>query len=237
MKSIFDISIIGFLVGMVGTGLGGICAMFIRDAQDKFLSILLGITGGFMLSIVNFELLPQSYILGGIWNEILGILLGMFLIIFAEEKIPENKYDPLMKSSLILAISIGIHNLPEGLAIGFSFMAESNIGYILSLAMFIHNLPEGLTLAIPLKLSKVPNLKILLITILAGLPTGIGAFIGAYLGNISNIFVSLCLSFAGGAMLYIICSELIPNAKALHSGRTSTIGIILGFILGLFFAF
>lgn len=204
MKSILNISIIGFLVGMVGTGLGGICAMFVKNTKDKFLSILLGITGGFMLGIVCFQLLPQSYALGGIWNEVLGIVLGTLLILFVEEKFPQDKYEPLLKSGLLLAISIGIHNIPEGLAIGSSFMMESNIGYILSLAMLIHNLPEGLTLAIPLKLSNVSNLKILLITLLAGLPTG-------------------------------ICSELIPNAKALHNGRTSTIGIIIGFILGLFF--
>lgn len=233
MINVHTITFIGFFIGVVGTGLGGMLSIFIKVSSNRFMSMLLGLTGGFMLSIVSFQLLPESYVLGGIWSELFGIILGILLIIFIEGKIPKDNYNPILRNSIIMAISIGLHNLPEGLAIGSAFMVTNKLGLSLSVAMVLHNLPEGLAMALPLKLSKVSISKILLITMAAGFPTGIGAFLGAYLGNISDLYISLCLSFAGGTMLYIVCDDLIPNAKALYKGKASTIGFFIGFILGL----
>lgn len=233
MKDIYTITLIGFFVGVIGTGIGGLFAPFIKGKSQKFLSSLLGLTGGLMLSIVAFELLPQSYMLGGIIVVIIGIFLGISLVILVEEKTAKKDYNPLLKSGIILSISMAIHNLPEGLAIGSSFMAEKEIGLTLALAVLVHNIPEGLALVAPLKIGKIPNWRIILTTFIVGIPTGIGALIGAYLGNVSNFLISFCLAFAGGTMLYIICDNLIPNAKTLHSGRTSTISIVIGFILGM----
>ncbi len=98
--------------------------------------------------------------------------------------------------------------------------------------MLLHDIPEGLAMAIPMKINKAGPLKIVLYTLLIGVPTGLGAFIGAYLGSISPLIIALCLAFAGGTMLYIICDEMIPSAKELHKGRASSIGVVLGFIIG-----
>lgn len=234
MKSIHTITLIGFIVGVLGTGLGGLLSTFIKVSRNNLMSVILGFTGGLMLSIATFQLLPESYLLGGIWVELFGIILGMLLIILAEKWIPQDGYNPMLRSGIILGISIGLHNLPEGLAIGAAFIADNNIGLALSVAMILHNLPEGLAMAIPLRLSKVSSLKILFFTMVAGLPTGLGTFLGAYLGNVSDLYISLCLSFAGGTMLYIVCDDLIPNAKTLCKGKASTICIIIGFILGIF---
>ncbi len=138
-----------------------------------------------------------------------------------------------MKGSLLLGISIAAHNFPEGLALGSSFFTTSNLGPILALAMLLHNIPEGLSMAIPLKINKVNPAKIIFYTILTGIPTGMGTFISAYVGSISHIFIALCLSFAAGAMLYITTDEIIPNAKTLHKGRASSIGVVIGFIIGI----
>ena len=141
--------------------------------------------------------------------------------------------NPYIKSSLLLGISIAAHNFPEGLALGSSFMTMSNLGPTLALAMMLHDIPEGVAMAIPMKIDKQPKLKIVLYTFLIGIPTGIGAFLGAYLGTFSPMIIALCLSFAGGTMLYIICDEMIPSAKSLHKGRASSLGIVLGFIAGI----
>ncbi|MCF6460801.1 ZIP family metal transporter [Clostridium sp. Cult3] len=236
MKDIGLITLYGFIVGMVGTGIGGLASLFIKET-NRILSFLLGLTGGFMLFIVTFHLLPEAFILGGIPFSLLGIILGIGLIIFIEINIDSILKNPLMKSSLLLGISIAVHNFPEGLALGSSFLTMSDLGPVLSIAMLLHNIPEGLSMAIPLKVNKTSPGRILLYSILTGVPTGIGAFIGAYIGMISNIFISICLSFAGGTMLYIICDEIIPNAKALHKGRASSIGIVLGFIIGMILYF
>ena len=113
----------------------------------------------------------------------------------------------------------------------------SDLAPVLSIAMLLHNIPEGLALAIPLKINKISPKKLMLYTVLIGIPTGIGAFIGAWAGMISNVFIALCLSFAGGTMLYIICDEIIPNAKTYHKGRGSSIGFVLGFVAGMILYF
>ena len=89
-------------------------------------------------------------------------------------------------------------------------------------------------MAAPLKMGGVGRAKILLYTILAGIPMGIGAFIGELLGEISRMFICLCLSFAGGAMLYITCGELIPKTQSIYKSRISTIGMILGIMCGIY---
>lgn len=232
MMDIYLITLYGFIIGIVGTGLGGLASLFIKG-NNKTMSFLLGLTGGFMLFIVTFQLLPESFALGGLTSTVIGVLLGVFLVTTVASFIENKTIHPNMKGSLILGISIAAHNFPEGLALGSSFLTLSSLGPALSIAMLLHNIPEGLSMAIPLKINKVSAKKIVFYTILTGCPTGIGAFIGVYAGSISNLFISLCLSFAAGAMLYIICDEILPNAKICHKGKASSIGVIIGFLIGM----
>lgn len=234
MIDIWLITLYGLMIGTVGTGLGGFASLLIRDKSNSgALSFLLGLTGGFMLYIVTFQLLAESFTLGGLSTSIVGILLGILLIILMESYINTRNINQSSKISLVFAMSIAAHNFPEGIALGSSFFTLSNLGPIISISMLLHNIPEGMAMALTLKVHKVSSSRIVLYTILAGVPTGIGAFIGAYMGSVSNSLISLSLSLAAGAMLYMICDEILPNAKTLHKGRASTIGVILGFILGM----
>lgn len=235
------ITIIGTLVGVVGTGLGGLIALFIVKPSSRFLGILLGITSGIMLSIVTFDLLPESYKISGLTTEILGILLGVITVVFIEGFFPVNKasnFSPnskgqFFRTGALLGIAIAIHNLPEGLAIGSGYMLTSRMGMTMALIIALHNFPEGLAMATPLRLSGSSAFKVVFFTLFVGIPTGIGAFLGALLGGVSDFFIGLCLAFAGGTMLYITCGEMIPSAKNIHNGRASTIGIIIGFVIGI----
>lgn len=231
MRHVYIIAFIGLMVGVLGTGIGGVISLFIKKS-NRVLSFLLGLTGGFMMFIVTFHLLPESFLLGNIFTVLLGIILGMLIVITIEKYIQNISCRPYLRTSIILGLSIGVHNFPEGLALGSSFLATSNFGMVLALAMLLHNIPEGISMAIPLRLNKFSNKEVILYTILAGIPTGVGAFLGAYLGSISNNIISLCLALAGGTMLYIICDEIIPTGKTLHKGRVSTLGVITGFIIG-----
>ena len=97
----------------------------------------------------------------------------------------------------------------------------------------IHDIPEGISIAVPLKTAGVSPLKAFLITVASGLPMGIGALLGAIMGGFSPVFISLCLGFAGGAMLYVVYAELVPESKRLYFGRFSSMGNILGIICGI----
>ena len=243
MNRILAVTIIGFISGMVGTGLGGAMVFFIKNPGKRFMGTLLGFTGGIMLAVVCFDLMPHAFEIGGMAAGFAGILFGVTAVCLTDilmPQIPEIKNitagldKTFIKSGIILGLGIALHNFPEGLAIGSGFAAGDAMGLSLALVIGLHDMPEGIAMAVPLRIGGINRLKIVVYTILAGIPTGIGALLGALLGEISPIFVSLCLGFAGGAMLYITCGELIPKTQTLYRGRVPTIGMLAGILLGLY---
>ena len=88
-------------------------------------------------------------------------------------------------------------------------------------------------MAIPMKSGGMKIYKIMFYVVLSGLATGIGTLIGAIIGKVSEQIISICLSFAAGAMLYIVSGELIPESNKLYKGRMSAIGNIIGMIIGM----
>lgn len=145
----------------------------------------------------------------------------------------KKRISSLSKTGAVIGIGMAIHNFPEGLAIGSGFGASTTLGLSLAIAIALHDIPEGVAIAAPMKTGGENSLKALIITILSGVTTGLGAFIGAILGNISKELIALCLAFAAGAMIYIISGEIIPESKQLYKGRITSLGNILGFIVGL----
>lgn len=226
------IGIIGLLVGVIGISLGSIIGIYIKKT-DKVLSFLLGLTGGFMMFIVSFHLFPEAFYIGGVLNVILGVTIGILVIIILETLLDKLSCFVNIKTGAILGLSVAIHSIPEGMALGSTLVGISGFGLVLTMAMLLHNIPEGMSISLPLSMNKIKTWKIMLFSVLVGMTTGIGAYIGAYLGNISNTVISLCLASAGGIMLYIVCDELIPTGKTLHRGRFSSIGTVVGFILGI----
>lgn len=239
MSRLFAVTFIGFLCGMVGTGLGGVLTLFIGNPTKRFMAVLLGFTSGIMISVVCFDLLPEAFEMGGVFASLVGVVMGAGMILLIEQFIPERvsqKYSEdfdFVKSGILLGIGIAIHNFPEGLAVGSGFAASDYLGLGLAIVIGLHDMPEGVAMAAPLKIGGISRLKILMYTVLAGIPMGLGAFVGELLGEISQTLICLCLSFAGGAMLYITCGELIPKTQNIYKGRISTIGMIVGIICGI----
>ena len=89
-------------------------------------------------------------------------------------------------------------------------------------------------MAVPMKNGGMSPFKVMLYVILSGIATGVGALSGALIGNISEQVIAICLSFAAGAMLYIVTGELIPEANELYKGIITVLGNMMGFIIGLF---
>ena len=89
-------------------------------------------------------------------------------------------------------------------------------------------------MAVPMKNGGMKASRVVFYVILSGITTGIGAFFGAIVGSISETVIAVCLSFAAGAMLYIVSGELVPESNKLYKGRMSAIGNMLGFIIGIF---
>ena len=239
MDNILYITLIGFLVGVIGTGVGGILALILGKPGNKFLSFILGFSAGIMLTIVCFDLLPEAFERANFFVGLIGIIIGVLAIILIDEMVHSHGNTKVVheknfiKMGLLIGLGVALHNFPEGLAIGSGFMATRELGIGISIVIALHNIPEGISMAAPMRVGGVSKFKAVLFTFLVGLPMGIGALIGAFLGEISEAFIAFCLAFAGGTMLYITCGELIPNSSKLHLGRTSSIGFVLGFVVGL----
>ena len=240
MESIGIISLYGLIFGMIGTTIGGFIGAFINVNSKKILSFILEVAAGLMTSIICFDLIPEALNIVNISYCIIGILVGIFSMIICDNfvnKVCNNhkslRKNNLLKTGLIIAIGLAIHNFPEGLAIGAGFESSLNLGLKLAIAIALHDVPEGISISLPLKFSGSSKFKAILITTLSGLTTGIGAFFGAIIGNISLNLIGLSLAFAAGAMLYIVSCELIPESNSMYKGRFSSFGNIIGIIIGI----
>jgi ZIP family zinc transporter len=217
--------------------MGAVIAVGFRKSNNMILSSIMAMAGGLMLSVVTFDLIPEAILMGGLPLTLLGVLIGVVFVTILDIFLPDTallkKYGKQVKTALLLAIGLAAHNFPEGLAIGSGFMGGKSLGIELAFVIGMHDIPEGAAVASPLMQSRLSRFKIIILTAITALPTAVGAYIGAVLGDISKTFITLCLSFAGGTMLYIVCGELIPESKDLFKGIFSTISIIIGIVLGL----
>lgn len=236
---ILKTSLLGLFFGTFGTTLGGIIGCTFNKVSNKFLSFILSFASGLMMAVICFDLIPESIQLSNILISVIGILFGIFTMIFCDllvqNRFSKNmnlKTNSLLKTGIIISIGLAIHNFPEGLAIGSGFDVSAKLGIGLAIAICMHDIPEGISMAVPMKNGGMSIWKVLLYVILSGITTGIGALAGAIIGNISQTIIAISLGFAAGAMLYIVSGELIPESNKLYKGRMSAIGNILGFLIG-----
>jgi ZIP family zinc transporter len=143
----------------------------------------------------------------------------------------------LMMAGIVMACAIALHNVPEGMTIGASYVSTGSrlTGASLMLALLIgfHNVPEGMAVAVPLISGGMGRLKSILLTALSGAPTVIGAALGYALGDIGPMGLALSLSFASGAMLYVVFGEILPQAILMYRSKLPTFFIMVGVLVGL----
>lgn len=146
----------------------------------------------------------------------------------------------LFVAGIVMAFAIALHNVPEGMVIGATYAADSSAltggaGFIIAIVIGLHNIPEGMSVSVPLISGGMPKWKAVCVTALSGAPTVIGAMLGYSLGMLSPLLLSLSLSFAGGAMLYVVFGELLPESflmwKSKAPGAFALIGTLVGVIL------
>ncbi|MGI5823459.1 MAG: ZIP family metal transporter [Dethiobacteria bacterium] len=238
-EMILQITFAGLVAGMLGTGFGGALALMFIKPSHKTLGMMLGFSAGIMLSIIFLELLQEA-MAAGFFYAALGLLLGILIFVsldrffphhhFVSEEKQESRY---IKKGILIATGIALHNLPEGLAIGAGFASSTSMGITLVALIALHNIPEGLAVAVPLNMGGLSRFRSLGVALMAGLPMGVGALLGALIGNISPPFLAFSLSFAGGAMLYIVCDELVPDIFELTNAYIAITGVTAGVLTGM----
>lgn len=242
MSEILKTTLIGLFFGTFGTTIGGIIGVTFKRTSNKFLSFILSFASGLMLAIICFDLIPEAMEISNVLYVLFGIIVGIIAMIFCDILVQKKfntssriKVDTnsLLKTGIIVSIGLALHNFPEGLAIGSGFGASLSLGYSLAIAICLHDIPEGISMAVPMKNGGMKKAKVIFYVLMSGITTGVGAFFGALVGGISQEVIAMCLSFAAGAMLYIVSGELIPESNKLYSGRMTALGNIFGFLLGM----
>lgn len=145
----------------------------------------------------------------------------------------------LFLAGLVMAAAIALHNIPEGMVIGASFArsAEEAVlnrgGLTMAIIIGMHNIPEGMAVSVPLISGGMPKWQSVLITALTGFPTVLGALLGYTVGAMGTIALALSLSFASGAMLYVVFGELLPEAILMWRSKLPAAATIVGMLTGL----
>ena len=141
-------------------------------------------------------------------------------------------------AGVVMACAIALHNMPEGMVIGAAFATDvsevfSRSGLVLAIIIGLHNIPEGMSVSVPLIAGGMNRGRAVLLTALSGLPTVLGALLGFWLGMIGPVFLALALSFASGAMLYVVFGELMPAAILMWRSKMPAFAILIGVMVGM----
>lgn len=242
------------LVAGLATGLGGLITLFTRRDNTRMLAFAMGLSAGVMTYISFMELLPEAMesFGGGGRGEALGLLAffaGIALIAIIDRLVPEdeNPHEAhtlselarpgnhhLRRTGAMLALAIGIHNFPEGIA---TFVSVLDGGMELALpiviAIAIHNIPEGIAVFVPLYQSTGNKRKAMKYTFVSGLSEPAGALAGAlFLMPFWSAAVNAaCLAAVAGIMVYISFDELLPGAERHGHHHLALAGVIAGMAL------
>ena len=246
--------VIGLLIPLFGTMLGAAFVFFMRDEMSPRLQkLLLGFASGVMVAASVWSLLIPSMEMvseSGLWSVFpaaVGFLLGIGFLLVLDELTPHlhigtDKPEGLrshLSKTAMLTLAVTIHNLPEGMAVGVVFAgAESGISNIslssaiaVALGIAIQNVPEGAIISMPMRAAGNSKLKSFVIGSLSGAVEPVGAVALLLLASLMIPILPYMLSFAAGAMFYVVVEELIPEANDGEHSNLSTIGFAIGFVL------
>ncbi|MEF3244401.1 MAG: ZIP family metal transporter [Caldisericaceae bacterium] len=235
------------------TALGSAMVFFFKSINKKVLNPMLGFAAGVMIAASFWSLLKPAIEMAEINNTLpwvpalVGFLSGgAFLLIFDKViphlhmGLPTNKAEGIKASwqrSILLVLAITLHNIPEGLAVGVAFGALANttdIGILinaiaLAIGIGIQNFPEGAAVSIPLRREGFLRWRAFNYGQLSGVVEPIAGVIGAYLVLTVTRILPYALSFAAGAMIFVVVEELIPESQTGNDTDLSAVGALLGF--------
>lgn len=219
----------------LATGLGAIPAILLGRLSPRAYDATLGFISGVMLAAASFALIGPA-LTGGLLPVVVGVVAGAGFVHLLERLLPHlephftrHPAIPGLRRGLLIAAAIAIHNLPEGMAVGAGYSAPGRLGLVLALGIAAHNIPEGMVVALPWRQAGMGAWKCVLLTVASGLTEPLGALLAVFPLLLVHSLMPGGLAFAGGAMLYVVVNELLPEAQGQRSIYGA--GAIAGFLL------
>ena len=236
MGALGQVLLVTAAAGIGGTGLGGTAACLFRRDSSRMVSLLLSFAAGVMVAVVCFDLLAEAAP-GRLMVSAVGILAGYGVTAGLNHALERKERQPgrsgLLLAGVVTAAAIALHNVPEGMVIGAAFAGgEADSGWLLAVVIGLHNIPEGMAVAVPLISGGMPKPRSVLVTALTGFPTVLGAILGFTVGAMGPTALALSLSFASGAMLYVVFGELMPEAILMWRSKLPAAATVVGMLTG-----
>lgn len=238
---------------------GALTVLLFRNPSERLMDGALGFAAGVMLAASFTSLILPGIEAGGILPVMIGVAIGALILDRSDAWVPhvhvlvtgrmrergrtnpdaasddDGTRNARIQSVVLFIVAITLHNMPEGLAVGVGFGAESaNLGNALSLmlAIGIQNIPEGLAVAVAMRNAGMGTLTYAAITgIRSGLVEIPLALLGAAVVVVAEPLLPYAMGFAAGAMLYVISNEIIPETHSRGYERVATLGLIVGVII------
>ena len=243
---------LGMMIPFIGTIIGSSSVFLMGNKlNNKVEKILLGFAAGVMVAASVWSLLIPSIEMAESQNvsscipAIIGFIIGIVFLMVLDNLIRKIKIDndskekEKIKKTSIMAIAITLHNIPEGLAVGVCFAGAISQNAIITIAgaitlaigIAVQNVPEGAIISMPLKAQGTSKVKAFLYGMLSGIVEPIGAAITLLITGAIQIVLPYLLSFAAGAMMYVVIEELIPEFKENQNSSIGIIGFSFGFLI------
>jgi ZIP family zinc transporter len=246
--------ILALLIPFLGTTLGSAFVFFMKDEMPlKMKKTLLGFASGVMIAASIWSLLIPSmsmlvnYGKASVIQVSVGLLAGMAFLLLIDtitphlhigSQAPEGPKSHLSKTTM-LNLAVTIHNFPEGMAVGVVIAGAMQGGELISMAaalamslgIAIQNIPEGAIISMPMKAAGGSKIKSFIMGTLSGIVEPIGGILIMLLASFMTPILPYLLSFAAGAMIYVVIEELIPEASEAPHSNMSTIGFAIGFVV------
>lgn len=237
MDALLNVLLLSLVAGLA-TGLGGLVAL-VKKPGRKFFGACLGFAAGVMLGLSFLQLLPEAQALGGVGTAIGGFVIGAIVMLFLDAILPHIHFSvkeksvvdiKLYKTSLLIALGIALHNIPEGMVVGAGYAHAPAFGLMVAAAIALHNIPEGMIIAVPMRASGSSRKKAFNTALLSGLAEPFGAVAAFLFLQSFAPAIPFALAFAAGVMVFITLDELIPCAKTHGHEHFTAVGIIAGVV-------
>ncbi len=228
----------------LSTGIGSLIGLVVNKPGPRFLGFTLGFSAGVMILVSFVELLPGSISAIGFMPAHVAFFIGMSAIFLIDFLVPHDymgqhdhaggpEADKLMRTGLLVAFGIGIHNFPEGMATFVGSLKNVHLGVAIAVAIAIHNIPEGLAVSAPIYAATGSRGKAFLWSFLSGVSEPVGAALAALvlMPFLNDTLFGWVLAFVAGIMVSISLDELIPAANEHGSEHTPIVGAIIGMVV------